>query len=131
MISTQAADRYLLKAERTLGAERYANLLRHVDARAAGGRVTKKLCHKALIDLWAEEGLPEVPKEQRNILFIPVRGSRLNVILKDKDDPKNTAAASLQGTTIHVHWADGFTHDEVKQVLKPWWPAATDMEFPK
>ena len=59
MITTQAADRYLLKAEQTLNPERYANLLRHVGKRTSGVRVTKKLCHLALIDLWAEEGLPE------------------------------------------------------------------------
>ena len=56
---TPAAVRWLMKAERTLGPERYANLMRHVTERAAG-KVTKNLCHKALIDLWAEEGLPEV-----------------------------------------------------------------------
>lgn len=56
----KAAERWLSKAEQTLGAERYKNLQRHVKARAAGGRVTKRLCHLALIDLWAEEGLPAV-----------------------------------------------------------------------
>ena len=55
---TKAAERWLTKAEQTLGPERYGNLTRHVNARAAGGRVTKRLCRLALIDLWAEEGLP-------------------------------------------------------------------------
>lgn len=67
---------------------------------------------------------------KRNILYTPVRGSFLNVILKDKDDPEKTVGATLQGTTIHVHWCDGFTHDEVLQALEQWWPAATKMEFP-
>ena len=55
---TKAAKRWLSKAKQTLGTERYGNLLRHVNVRAEGGRVTKKLCLYALIDLWAEEGLP-------------------------------------------------------------------------
>ena len=66
--------------------------------------------------------------QQRNILFVPMRGG---VMLKDKNHPTKTVGASLRGTTIHVHWADGFTPNEVKQALRPWWPAATDMEFPK
>ena len=57
---TSAAARWLTKAEQTLGPERYANLMCHVNKRALDGRVTKKLCLKALIDLWAEEGLPDV-----------------------------------------------------------------------
>lgn len=69
--------------------------------------------------------------QQRSILYRPVRGGHLNVILKDKNAPGDTTAASLQGTTIHVHWADGFTHDEVTQALRVWWPAATDVEFPE
>lgn len=67
---------------------------------------------------------------KRNILWTPVRGSHLNVILRDKDDPEQTAAASLRGTTIHVHWANGLTHDEVTEALKSWWPLATKVEFP-
>ena len=56
---TRAAKHWLSKAEQTLGPDRYRALVRHVNARADGGRVTKQLCRLALIDLWAEEGLPE------------------------------------------------------------------------
>lgn len=68
--------------------------------------------------------------QQRKILYTPVRGSHLNVMLKDTNAPGDTAAASLRGTTIHVHWHDGFTRDEVTQAFREWWPAATNVEFP-
>ena len=66
--------------------------------------------------------------QQRNTLYVPMRNG---VMLKDKDDPVKSVGASLRGNTIHVHWADGFTPDEVKHALKPWWPLATKVEFPK
>jgi hypothetical protein len=66
----------------------------------------------------------------RQVLYTPVRGSHLNVMLKDKSSPGDTVAASLRGTTIYVHWHDGFTRGEATRALKIWWPAATDAEFP-
>jgi hypothetical protein len=71
---------------------------------------------------------------KRNILYMPQQGARRSerrsVRLRDKDDPESTASASLRGTTIHVHWYDGFTPGEVISALRPWWPAATEVEFP-
>lgn len=71
---------------------------------------------------------------ERNILHMPGQGRRRSdsrsVRLKDTDDPDCTVGATLRGTTIHVHWADGFTPDEVEQALRVWWPAATNVEFP-
>lgn len=57
---TRAAGRWLTKAKETLDPERYQNLLRHVEKVGQDVRLTKKLCLKALVALWAEEGLPEV-----------------------------------------------------------------------